>query len=37
LEKPEERDNLEELSVAGSITLKGVFKKWDVRAGIGLF
>jgi len=37
LEKPEERENLEELSVAGSITIKWVFKKWNVRAWIGLF
>jgi len=33
----EGNDNLEELSVDGSITLKRVFKKWDVGARIGLF
>ena len=35
--KPEGSDNLEELSVDESITLKLVFKKWDVGAWIGLF
>ena len=33
VEKPEERDHLEDLSVGRSIKLKWIFKKWDGGRG----